>query len=70
MTVSIRIRLGPMAEITAHGENCREIAEHLRGWEELNEQVERLCGDLAERMYPEDKSDGTHQQTETQEAGE
>jgi hypothetical protein len=59
-----------MAEITVTGENCREIAEHLSGWQELNREVESLCGDLAERMYPEDKTEETHQHSETREAGE
>jgi hypothetical protein len=53
MAVNIRIRLGPLAEIEARGANCSEIAEQFRGWHELNKVVEDLCGDLAERMYPD-----------------
>ena len=55
MSVSITIRLGPMAEITAHGQNCQEIAKQLDGWQKLNDKVEKLSADLAQRMYPEEE---------------
>ena len=68
MSVSIRIRLGPMAEISAHGENCREIAKRLEGWKELNAEVERLSVDLGERMYPEDEAREVERRHEPEEA--
>lgn len=57
MSVNIRIRLGPMAEIEAAGKNCQELVDNLKGWHELNGIVETLCSDLAGRMYPESPSD-------------
>ncbi len=69
MSVSITIRLGPMAEITAHGQNCQEIAKQLDGWQKLNEKVEKLSADLAEKMYPEEgDGGGQQQQQQAQEA--
>jgi hypothetical protein len=67
MTVSIKIRLGPMAEITAHGETCEEITKRLEGWGQLNETVEKLSVDLAERMYPEEEAGAAEGQEQTEE---
>jgi hypothetical protein len=52
--MTLRIRLGPLVEIEVDGENCREIAEALDGFQELNTRVDAMCSDLAERVYPED----------------
>jgi hypothetical protein len=68
MGVSIRIRLGPMADIEASGKNCVELVDNLKGWQELNGVVETLCGDLAQRMYPESSSEETRQDSPAQEA--
>ena len=52
--VTIKLQIGPMVVIEAQGKNCEEIADALKGWEKLNPQVEKLCIDLAERVYPEE----------------
>ena len=51
--MTLRIRLGPSVDIQVDGENCREIAKTLEGFEELNIRVDAMCSDLAERVYPE-----------------
>ncbi|MEI6669598.1 MAG: hypothetical protein WCP29_15730 [Acidobacteriota bacterium] len=52
-SISITIRLGPLVSFEIVGENCRELSAALEGYEILNKQLDALCGDLAERVYPE-----------------
>jgi hypothetical protein len=54
--ITITLNIGPMVVLEAEGKNCEEIAEALKGWEKLNPQVEKLCTDLAERVYPEENN--------------
>jgi len=53
-SMSLKIRLGPLVSLEVHGDNCEEIRASLEGFEQLNQQVDAMCSDLAERMYPED----------------
>lgn len=52
-SMTLRIRLGPLVEIQVNGQNSKEIANALEGFEELNQRVDAMCSDLAERVYPE-----------------
>jgi len=52
-SMTLRIRLGPLVEIQVDGQNCKEIAHALEGFEELNQRVDAMCSDLAERVYPD-----------------
>jgi hypothetical protein len=51
--LSLKIRLGPLVSLEVGGNNCHEILDSLKGFDELNEQLEAICSDLAERVYPE-----------------
>ncbi len=53
VSITLSIRLGPLVSIRINGENCRELAEALEGYDHLNHRVNAMCGDLAERIYPE-----------------
>jgi hypothetical protein len=52
-SITITVRLGPLVSFEIVGESCRELSEALEGYEILNKQLDDLCGDLAERVYPE-----------------
>jgi hypothetical protein len=52
--MNLKIRLGPLVSLEVHGDNCEEIRAALEGFEQLNQQVDAMCSDLAERMYPEE----------------
>jgi hypothetical protein len=54
--INFSIRLGPMVHFEVQGENCREIAQALEGFEELNEIVDTMFSDLAQRVYPTDEA--------------
>ena len=51
--MSLRIQLGPLVAFSVEGENCRELAAALEGFDDLNKTVDAMCSDLAERVYPE-----------------
>jgi hypothetical protein len=51
--MSLRIQLGPLVSFSVEGENCRELAAALEGFDDLNRTVDAMCSDLAERVYPE-----------------
>jgi hypothetical protein len=53
-SMNLKIRLGPLVSLEVSGDNCEEIRTALEGFEQLNQQVDAMCSDLAERMYPED----------------
>lgn len=59
-SMNLKIRLGPLVSLEVHGDNCEEIRAALEGFEKLNQQVDAMCSDLAERMYPEE-ADSTEQ---------
>ena len=50
--INLSIRLGPMVHFEVQGENCTQVVEALRGFEELNIVMEAMFSDLAARVYP------------------
>lgn len=50
--MTLRIRLGPLVYFEVEGESCREIAQSLAGFEDLNRKVDAMFSDLAKRVYP------------------
>ncbi len=55
-SIVLRIRLGPFVNFEIEGDNCEEIAEALEGYKQLNNRIDNMCSDLAERVYPEGMS--------------
>lgn len=53
--MNLRIRLGPLVMLEISGENCEEIQHALKGFDLLNQEIDAMCSDLANRMYPEDQ---------------
>jgi hypothetical protein len=51
--INLSIRLGPMVHFEVQGENCTQVAEALKGFEQLNQVVEAMFSDLAGRVYPD-----------------
>ena len=51
--INLSIRLGPMVHFEVQGENCLQITEALKGFEQLNQIVETMFSDLAGRVYPD-----------------
>ena len=51
--ISLSIRLGPMVSLRIIGQSCRELAQALEEYDDLNVRINAMCGDLAERIYPE-----------------
>ena len=51
--VTLKVRLGPLVSLELTGDSVREISAALDGFEHLNRQLEALCSDLADRVYPE-----------------
>ncbi len=51
--IVISLRLGPMVRIDIEGSSCPEIAEALSGFEKLNDTVDSMFSDLANRVFPE-----------------
>lgn len=51
--ISLQIRLGPLVRFDISGQNCAEIAEALKGFEQLNKTVESMFSDLADKVYPD-----------------
>ena len=49
----LRIKLGPFVSFEIEGANCEEITQALQGFETLNERIDAMCSDLAERVYPQ-----------------
>jgi hypothetical protein len=56
-SMHLRIKLGPLVSFDVEGDNCREIAQALEGFEDLNVTVEAMFRDLAGRVYPEGVTD-------------
>jgi hypothetical protein len=63
----LRIKLGPFVSFEIEGANCEEIAQALKGYDKLNKQVDAMCSDLVERMYPDglDRSQEPAQEEQT-----
>lgn len=57
--ITMSIRLGPMVRFQVEGQSCREISEALQGFEKLNNTVDDMFSDLAERVFPEIDDDGS-----------
>jgi hypothetical protein len=55
--INMRIRLGPMVNFEIQGESCTEIATALEGFERLNQTIDCMFSDLAQRVYPEAERD-------------
>jgi hypothetical protein len=68
--ITVSIRLGPMVHFQVEGQSCAEIAQSLKGFEELNKTVDTMFSDLAERVYPDiDRAPGgaTHPRDQREE---
>ena len=52
-SIVLKIRLGPLVYFEVEGDNCTEISEALQGYQTLNQQINDMCSDLAERVYPD-----------------
>jgi hypothetical protein len=52
-SITLSIRLGPMVSLRISGQSCQELAKALEGYDELNVRIDSMCGNLAERIYPE-----------------
>lgn len=57
--IFMSLQLGPMVKIDIEGENCSEITDALRGFQELNGTVDAMFSDLAKRVFPEVGSGST-----------
>lgn len=53
VNITLKVRFGPLVSFEVTGDSCREISEALKGYEELNRQLDTMCSDLAGRIYPE-----------------
>lgn len=51
--IILKVRLGPLVSFEISGNNCDELNEALIGYEKLNVTLDDMCGDLADRVYPE-----------------
>jgi hypothetical protein len=51
--ISISLNLGPMVRIDIEGDSCPEIVEALTGFEKLNDTVDSMFSDLAQRVFPD-----------------
>ena len=53
VNIALSIRLGPLVSLKVTGQSCHELAKALEGYDDLNTRINAMCGDLAERIYPE-----------------
>lgn len=51
--IVISLHLGPMVKVEIEGDSCPEIVEALAGFEKLNDTVDSMFSDLAQRVFPE-----------------
>jgi hypothetical protein len=51
--IRLSLQIGPMVRVDIEGENCPDITESLRGFEQLNQTVDAMFADLAKRVFPE-----------------
>lgn len=66
VNITIKVRFGPLVSLDVNGENCQEISEALKGFELLNKQIDTMCSDLAERIYPEGMGSEAKEDSEVQ----
>jgi hypothetical protein len=52
-SITLFVRLGPMVSLRVSGQSCQELAKALEGYDDLNVRIDSMCGDLANRIYPE-----------------
>jgi hypothetical protein len=65
-SIVLRIRLGPLVSFEIEGDNCDEITRALEGFDKLNQRLDDMCSDLAERVYPEGMEPDEGQKQEVQ----
>jgi len=53
VSITLNIRLGPLVSLKVNGQSCEELAQALEGYDHLNQRIDAMCSDLAERVYPE-----------------
>ena len=53
VSITLSIRLGPLVSLRVTGQSCQELAKALEGYDNLNHHINAMCGDLAERIYPD-----------------
>lgn len=53
VSITLSIRLGPLVSLRVTGQSCHELAKALEGYDDLNQHINAMCGDLAERIYPD-----------------
>ena len=53
VSITLSIRLGPLVSLRVTGQSCHELAKALEGYDNLNQHINAMCGDLAERIYPD-----------------
>lgn len=53
VSITLSIRLGPLVSLKVTGQSCHELAKALEGYDNLNQNINAMCGDLAERIYPD-----------------
>lgn len=63
-SISLKIKLGPLVTFEVAGDDCEEICRALKGFQTLNMQIDEMCSDLAERVYPD--GEDASQQTDPQ----
>jgi len=70
VSITLSIRLGPLVSLKVTGQSCEELAQALEGYNNLNQRVDAMCSDLAERVYPEGVEMQVEQHDEGEEAAE
>ena len=71
VSITLSIRLGPLVSLRVTGQSCHELAKALEGYDNLNHHINAMCGDLAERIYPDglDIMDAVRDENEENEEG-
>ena len=71
VSITLSIRLGPLVSLRVNGQSCHELAKALEGYDNLNHHINAMCGDLAERIYPDglDIMDAVRDENEENEEG-
>lgn len=71
VSITLSIRLGPLVSLRVTGQSCHELAKALEGYDNLNHHINAMCGDLAERIYPDglDIMDAMRDENEENEEG-
>lgn len=51
--ISVTFRFGTVAQVDIQAENCTQIVEALKDFEQLNVMLEAMIGDLGRRVFPD-----------------